>query len=69
MASENGLRLYQLPQAQYALVLDVRERLGADVGAEVERVLCNRQKGLNLPSDQMANVKRYAAARGVELPA
>ena len=62
-------RVYELPQNAYALVQDVKGRLGALAACEVECVLGGQiTKFHNLDTDQFRVVRGLAAVRGVQLP-
>lgn len=64
-----GKRGYQFPQPAYALVQDVKARLGVLAACEVECVLSGKtNRFYNIDSDQLRIVRALAGVRGIQLP-
>lgn len=62
-------RSYELSTREYALLQDVRTRLGPLAAAEVECILGRSLKNFyNTPEDQIRIIQSLAAVRGVKLP-
>ena len=63
------MRVYELPQAQYALVHDVKARLGVIVSCEVESVLGGQiPRFQNVTDDELRIIRELAVKRNVKLP-